>query len=92
MARATSSGAACRASGMNPSKTAAARSCPASVAATADDLDTARLVGIRVRPVFAGVAGIAVLAVHLLFLAVLAVRPSGLFAGHRVTREAGALG
>jgi len=128
------------------------------VRATADDLDTARLVGIRVRPVFAGVAGIAVataalagifigtigtfdpfqgtnslifafeavviggigslwgtlaggmalgvtqvvvgqvdqayavLAVHLLFLAVLAVRPSGLFAGHRVTREAGALG
>jgi hypothetical protein len=34
----------------------------------------------------------AVLAVHLLFLAVLAVRPGGLFAGHRVTREAGALG
>jgi branched-chain amino acid transport system permease protein len=34
----------------------------------------------------------AVLAVHLLFLAVLAVRPSGVFAGHRVTREAGALG
>jgi hypothetical protein len=33
-----------------------------------------------------------VLAVHLLFLAVLAVRPSGLFAGHRATREAGALG
>lgn len=128
------------------------------VRATADDLDTARLVGIRVRPLFAGVAGIAVataalagvfigtigtfdpfqgtnslifafeavviggigslwgtlaggmalgvtqvvvgqvnqayavLAVHLLFLAVLAVRPSGLFAGHRVTREAGALG
>lgn len=128
------------------------------VRATADDLDTARLVGIRVRPVFAGVAGIAVataalagvfigtigtfdpyqgtsslifafeavviggigslwgtlaggmalgvtqvvvgqvnqayavLAVHLLFLAVLAVRPSGLFAGHRATREAGALG
>jgi branched-chain amino acid transport system permease protein len=116
------------------------------VRATADDLDTARLVGIRVRPVFATVAGIAVataalagvfigtigtfdpfqgtnslifafeavviggigslwgtlvggmalgvtqvvvgqvnqayavLAVHLLFLAVLAVRPSGLFA------------
>jgi branched-chain amino acid transport system permease protein len=125
------------------------------VRATADDLDTAPLVGIRVRPVLAGVAvataalagvfigtigtfdpfqgtnslifafeavvigGIgslwgtlaggmalgvtqvvvgqvnqayAVLAVHLLFLAVLAVRPSGLFAGHRVTREAGALG
>jgi branched-chain amino acid transport system permease protein len=128
------------------------------VRATADDLDTARLVGIRVRPLFAGVAGIAVataalagvllgttspfhpfqgtnslifafeavviggigslwgtlaggmalgvtqvvvgqvnqayavLAVHLLFLAVLAVRPSGVFAGHRVTREAGALG
>ncbi|MGD0244217.1 MAG: branched-chain amino acid ABC transporter permease [Streptosporangiaceae bacterium] len=128
------------------------------VRATADDLDTARLVGIRVRPVFAGVTGIAVataalagifigtigtfdpyqgtnslifafeavviggigslwgtlaggmalgvtqvvvgqvnqayavLAVHLLFLAVLAVRPSGLFAGHRATREAGALG
>jgi branched-chain amino acid transport system permease protein len=128
------------------------------VRAIADDLDTARLVGIRVRPVFAGVAGIAVataalagifigtigtfdpfqgtnslifafeavviggigslwgtlaggmalgvtqvvvgqvnqayavLAVHLLFLAVLAVRPSGLFASHRVTREAGALG
>jgi branched-chain amino acid transport system permease protein len=128
------------------------------VRATADDLDTARLVGIRVRPVFAGVAGIAVataalagvfigtigtfdpfqgtnslifafeavviggigslwgtlvggmalgvtqvvvgqvnqayavLAVHLLFLAVLAVRPNGLFAGHRVTREAGARG
>jgi branched-chain amino acid transport system permease protein len=116
------------------------------VRAVADDLDTARLVGIRVRPVFAGVAGIAVataalagvfigtigtfdpfagsstlifafeavviggigslwgtlvggvalgvtqvvvgevneayavLAVHLLFLAVLAVRPAGLFA------------
>lgn len=128
------------------------------VRATADDLDTARLVGIRVRPVFAGVAGIAVataalagvfigtigtfdpyqgtsslifafeavviggigslwgtlaggmalgvtqvvvgqvnqayavLAVHLLFLAVLAVRPSGLFAGHRASREAGVLG
>jgi branched-chain amino acid transport system permease protein len=128
------------------------------VRATADDLDTARLVGIKVRPVFAGVTGIAVataalagvfigtigtfdpyqgtsslifafeavviggigslwgtlvggmalgvtqvvvgqvnqayavLAVHLLFLAVLAVRPSGLFASHRVTREAGALG
>jgi branched-chain amino acid transport system permease protein len=128
------------------------------VRATADDLDTARLVGIRVRPVFAGVAGIAVataalagifigtigtfdpfqgtnslifafeavviggigslwgtlaggmalgvtqvvvgqvnqayavLAVHLLFLAVLAVRPGGLFASHRITREAGALG
>jgi branched-chain amino acid transport system permease protein len=128
------------------------------VRATADDLDTARLVGIRVRPVFAGVAGIAVataalagifigtigtfdpyqgtnslifafeavviggigslwgtlaggmalgvtqvvvgqvnqayavLAVHLLFLAVLAVRPGGLFAGHRAAREAGALG
>lgn len=128
------------------------------VRATADDLDTARLVGVRVRPVFAGVAGLAVataalagvfigtigtfdpfqgtnslifafeavviggigslwgtlaggmalgvtqvvvgqvnqayavLAVHLLFLAVLAVRPSGLFAGHRVTRDSGALG
>ena len=32
----------------------------------------------------------AVLAVHLLFLAVLAVRPSGLFAGHQAPREAGA--
>lgn len=117
------------------------------VRATADDLDTARLVGVRVMPVFASVAGIgvataalagvfigtistfdpltgtdslifafeavvigglgslwgtlaggvslgvvqvvvgqvnqeyAVLAVHLLFLLVLAVRPSGLFAG-----------
>jgi branched-chain amino acid transport system permease protein len=30
------------------------------VRATADDLDTARLVGIRVRPVFATVAGIAI--------------------------------
>jgi len=34
----------------------------------------------------------AVLAVHLLFLAVLAVRPNGLFASHQVAREAGALG
>jgi branched-chain amino acid transport system permease protein len=123
------------------------------VRATADDLDTARLVGIRVRPVFATVAGLAVataalagvfigtigtfdplagastlifafeavviggigslwgtlaggmalgvtqvvvgqinqayavLAVHLLFLAVLAVRPAGLFAGHQAGRE-----
>jgi len=123
------------------------------VRATADDLDTARLVGIRVRPVFATVAGLAVataalagvfigtigtfdplagastlifafeavviggigslwgtlaggmalgvtqvvvgqinqayavLAVHLLFLAVLAVRPAGLFAGHQTGRE-----
>jgi branched-chain amino acid transport system permease protein len=128
------------------------------VRATADDLDTARLVGIKVRPVFAGVTGIAVataalagvfigtigtfdpyqgtsslifafeavviggigslwgtlvggmalgvtqvvvgqvnqayavLAVHLLFLAVLAVRPNGLFASHQAAREAGALG
>ena len=128
------------------------------VRATADDLDTARLVGIRVRPVFATVMGIAVataalagvfigtigtfdpyqgtnslifafeavviggigslwgtlvggmalgvtqvvvgqvnqayavLAVHLLFLAVLAVRPNGLFASHQAAREAGALG
>jgi len=31
-----------------------------SVRATADDLDTARLVGVRVRPVFASVAGVAV--------------------------------
>jgi branched-chain amino acid transport system permease protein len=131
------------------------------VRATADDVDTARLVGIRVRPVFATVAGIAVataalagvfigtigtfdplagantlifafeavviggigslwgtlvggmalgvtqvvvgqvnqayavLAVHLLFLAVLAVRPGGLFTGHQVARQArgfGALG
>jgi branched-chain amino acid transport system permease protein len=128
------------------------------VRATADDLDTARLVGIRVRPLFATVAGIAVataalagvfigtigtfdpfqganalifafeavvigglgslwgtlaggmalgvtqvvvgqvnqayavLAVHLLFLAVLAVRPSGLFAAHQAARETGALG
>ena len=119
------------------------------VRATADDLDTARLVGIRVRPVFATVAGIAVataalagvfigtigtfdpqagtntlifafeavviggigslwgtlvggvalgitqvvvgevnqayavLAVHLLFLAVLTVRPGGLFTSHQ---------
>jgi len=119
------------------------------VRATADDLDTARLVGIRVRPVFASVAGIAVataalagvfigtigtfdpqagtntlifafeavviggigslwgtlvggvalgitqvvvgevnqayavLAVHLLFLAVLTVRPGGLFTSHQ---------
>jgi len=128
------------------------------VRATSDDLDTARLVGIKVRPVFATVAGIAVataalagvfigtigtfdpfqgtnslifafeavviggigslwgtlvggmalgvtqvvvgqvnqayavLAVHLLFLAVLAVRPNGLFASHQAAREAGALG
>jgi branched-chain amino acid transport system permease protein len=128
------------------------------VRATADDLDTARLVGIRVRPLFASVAGIAVataalagvfigtigtfdplegsntlifafeavvigglgslwgtlvggmalgvtqvvvgqvneayavLAVHLLFLAVLAVRPAGLFAGHQGTREVHRLG
>ena len=128
------------------------------VRATADDLDTARLVGIRVRPIFATVMGIAVataalagvfigtigtfdpyqgtntlifafeavviggigslwgtlaggmalgvtqvvvgqvnqayavLAVHLLFLAVLAVRPNGLFASHQAAREAGALG
>jgi branched-chain amino acid transport system permease protein len=128
------------------------------VRATADDPDTARLVGIRVRPVFATVMGIAVataalagvfigtigtfdpyqgtnslifafeavviggigslwgtlaggmalgvtevvvgqvnqayavLAVHLLFLAVLAVRPNGLFASHQAAREAGALG
>jgi branched-chain amino acid transport system permease protein len=125
------------------------------VRATADDLDTARLVGIRVRPLFATVAGIAVataalagvfigtigtfdpqqgadtlifafeavviggigslwgtlaggmalgvtqvvvgqvneayavLAAHLLFLAVLAVRPGGLFAGQHGVREAG---
>ena len=131
------------------------------VRATADDLDTARLVGIRVRPVFATVAGTAVataalagvfigtigtfdplagtntlifafeavvigglgslwgtliggmalgvtqvvvgqwneayavLAVHLLFLAVLAVRPGGLFTSHQVASEVagqGALG
>ena len=128
------------------------------VRATADDLDTARLVGIKVRPVFAGVAGIAVataalagvfigtigtfdpyqgtnslifafeavviggigslwgtlvggmvlgvtqvvvgqvnqayavLAVQLLFLAVLAVRPNGLFGRHQAARKAGALG
>jgi branched-chain amino acid transport system permease protein len=129
------------------------------VRATADDVDTARLIGIRVRPLFATVAGIAVataalagvfigtigtfdpfaganslifafeavviggigslwgtlvggmalgvtqvvvgqvneaysvLAVHLLFLAVLAVRPAGLFTGHQTAREAsGALG
>jgi branched-chain amino acid transport system permease protein len=128
------------------------------VRAIADDPDTARLVGIRVRPVFATVMGIAVataalagvfigtigtfdpyqgtnslifafeavviggigslwgtlvggmalgvtqvvvgqvnqayavLAVHLLFLAVLAVRPNGLFASHQAAREAGALG
>jgi len=30
--------------------------------------------------------------VHLLFLAVLAVRPNGLFASHQAAREAGALG
>jgi branched-chain amino acid transport system permease protein len=35
-------------------------SCGRKVRATSDDLDTARLVGIRVRPVFATVAGIAV--------------------------------
>jgi branched-chain amino acid transport system permease protein len=132
------------------------------VRATADDLDTARLVGIRVRPVFATVAGIAVataalagvfigtigtfdplagtntlifafeavviggigslwgtlaggmalgitqvvvgvvnqsyavLAVHLLFLAVLTIRPGGLFTGHQAdwqeARGVGALG
>jgi len=128
------------------------------VRATADDLDTARLVGIRVRPLFATVAGIAVataalagvfigtigtfdplaganslifafeavviggigslwgtlvggmalgvtqvvvgqvneayavLAVHLLFLAVLAVRPAGLFTGHQAREPQGALG
>jgi len=129
------------------------------VRATADDLDTARLVGIRVRPLFATVSGLAVataalagvfigtigtfdpyqgtnvlifafeavvigglgslwgtlvggmalgvtqvvvgqvneayavLAVHLLFLAVLAVRPSGLFAGHQAAgHQLGALG
>ena len=127
------------------------------VRATADDLDAARLVGIRVRPLFASVAGIAVataalagvfigtigtfdpfagssslvfafeavvigglgslwgtlaggmalgvtqvvvgqvneayavLAVHLLFLAVLAVRPAGLFAGHQGAREVSGL-
>jgi ABC-type branched-subunit amino acid transport system ATPase component len=33
-----------------------------------------------------------VLAVHLLFLAVLAMRPNGLFASHQAAREAGALG
>jgi branched-chain amino acid transport system permease protein len=129
------------------------------VRATADDLDTARLVGIRVRPLFATVAGLAVataalagvfigtigtfdpfqganslifafeavvigglgslwgtlaggmalgvtqvvvgqvnqayavLAVHLLFLAVLAVRPAGLFTGHQgSSRQLGVLG
>ncbi|HUN36572.1 MAG TPA: branched-chain amino acid ABC transporter permease [Trebonia sp.] len=131
------------------------------VRAIADDLDTARLVGINVRPVFATVAGVAVataalagvfigtigtfdplagtntlifafeavviggigslsgtlvggialgvtqvvvgevnqayavLAVHLLFLAVLVVRPGGLFTGHQPVREVhgwGALG
>jgi len=131
------------------------------VRATADDPDTARLVGIKVRAVFATVAGTAVataalagifigtigtfdplagsstlifafeavviggigslwgtlvggmalgvtqvvvgqvnqayavLAVHLLFLAVLAVRPAGLFASHQAAREvrgSGALG
>jgi branched-chain amino acid transport system permease protein len=128
------------------------------VRATADDLDTARLVGVRVLPVFATVAGIAVataalagvfigtistfdplagssvlifafeavviggigslwgtlvggialgvvqivvgqinqayavLAVHLLFLLVLAVRPGGLFASDQSVREAQALG
>jgi branched-chain amino acid transport system permease protein len=131
------------------------------VRATADDLDTARLVGVKVRAVFASVAGIAVataalagvfigtigtfdplagsstlifafeavviggigslwgtlvggmalgvtqvvvgqvnqayavLAVHLLFLAVLAVRPAGLFASHQAAYEvrgSGALG
>jgi branched-chain amino acid transport system permease protein len=129
------------------------------VRATADDLDTARLVGIRVRPLFATVTGLAVataalagvfigtigtfdpyqgtnvlifafeavvigglgslwgtlvggmalgvtqvvvgqvneayavLAVHLLFLAVLAVRPNGLFASHQTaSQQLGALG
>ena len=128
------------------------------VRAIADDPDTARLVGIRVRPVFATVMGIAVataalagvfigtigtfdpyqgtntlifafetvviggigslwgtlaggmalgvtqvvvgqanqayavLAVHLLFLAVLAVRPNGLFVSHQAACQAGALG
>jgi branched-chain amino acid transport system permease protein len=128
------------------------------VRATADDLDTARLVGIRVRPVFATVAGIAiataalagvfigtigtfdpqtgtdvlifafeavviggigslwgtlvggvalgitqvvvgevnqayaVLAVNLLFLAVLTVRPGGLFTSRQVVREAAGQG
>ena len=128
------------------------------VRATADDLDTARLIGIRVRPVFMTVAGIAVataalagvfigtigtfdplagtnelifafeavviggigslwgtlvgglalgvtqvvvgqvnqtyavLAVHLLFLAVLTVRPGGLFAAHQQTRDSAGLG
>ena len=123
------------------------------VRATSDDLDTARLVGVRVRPVFATVAGIAVataalagvfigtigtfdpltgtnvlifafeavviggigslwgtlvggmalgvtqvvvgevnqayavLAVNLLFLAVLTVRPGGLFTSHQAVRE-----
>jgi branched-chain amino acid transport system permease protein len=129
------------------------------VRATADDLDTARLVGIRVRPLFATVAGLAVataalagvfigtigsfdpfqganslifafeavvigglgslwgtlaggmalgvtqvvvgqvnqayavLAVHLLFLGFLAVRPAGLFTGHQgSSQQLGALG
>ena len=128
------------------------------VRATADDPDTARLVGIRVRPVFATVAGIAiataalagvfigtigtfdpqtgtdvlifafeavviggigslwgtlvggvalgvtqvvvgevnqayaVLAVNLLFLAVLTVRPGGLFTSRQVVREAAGQG
>ncbi|HUC57370.1 MAG TPA: branched-chain amino acid ABC transporter permease [Streptosporangiaceae bacterium] len=128
------------------------------VRATADDLDTARLVGIKVQPVFASVAGVAVataalagvfigtigtfdplagtntlifafeavviggigslwgtlagglalgvtqvvvgqinqdyavLAVHLLFLAVLTVRPGGLFTSSHAIREIGAQG
>lgn len=128
------------------------------VRAIADDIDTARLVGVRVGPVFATVAGIAVasaalagifvgaignfnpltgtstlifafeavvigglgslwgtlaggialgvtqvvvgeinqaysvLAVHLLFLLVLAVRPAGLFAGGQVARAAQVVG
>ncbi len=128
------------------------------VRATADDVDTARLVGIRVRPVFATVAGIAVataalagvfigtigtfdplagtntlifafeavviggigslwgtlvggvalgvtqvvvgeinqayavLAVNLLFLAVLTVRPGGLFTSHQAVRELQGIG
>jgi branched-chain amino acid transport system permease protein len=128
------------------------------VRATADDLDTARLVGIKVRPVFATVAGIAVataalagvfigtigtfdpqagantlifafeavviggigslwgtlaggvalgitqvvvgevnqayavLAVHLLFLAVLTVRPGGLFTSHQPAAQVRGVG
>jgi branched-chain amino acid transport system permease protein len=128
------------------------------VRAIADDLDTARLVGIKVQPVFASVAGIAVataalagvfigtigtfdplagtntlifafeavviggigslwgtligglalgvtqvvvgeinqayavLAVHLLFLAVLTIRPGGLFTSHQAIREIGGQG